>query len=87
MQKWEEEALIRHEALQQGREEGRKEGRKEGREIGENLVIVQSIKNLMNNMGITAEEAMSNLGIASANYDKYLKMLQKIQIRRQHIAS
>ena len=71
MQKWEEEDLIRHEALEQGREQGREEGR----EIGENLVIVQSIKNLMNNMGITAEEAMSNLGIASANYDKYLKML------------
>ena len=63
MQKWEEEALIRHEALEQGREEGIDRG------------ITQSIKNLMNNMGITAEEAMSKLGIASANYDKYLKML------------
>ncbi len=63
MQKWEEEDLIRHEALEQGREEGIDRG------------ITQSIKNLMNNMGITAEEAMSNLGIASANYDKYLKML------------
>jgi len=75
MQKWEEEDLIRHEALEQGREEGRVEGIEIGIKQGENLVIVQFIKNLMNNMGITAEEAMSNLGIASANYDKYLKML------------
>jgi len=67
MQKWEEEALIRHEALEQGREEGI--------DLGIDRGIAQSIKNLMNNMGITAEEAMSNLGIASANYDKYLKML------------
>ena len=59
MQKWEEEALIRHEAKEEGREEG----------------VVQSIKNLMKNMGMTAEEAMRNLGIASTNYDKYLKML------------
>lgn len=63
MQKWEEEALIRHEALEQGREEGREEK------------LVECIKSLMNKLGITAEEAMSNLGIASANYDKYLKML------------
>lgn len=59
MQKWEEEALIRHEAKEEGREEG----------------VVQSIKNLMKNMGMTSEEAMRNLGIASTNYDKYLKML------------
>jgi predicted transposase/invertase (TIGR01784 family) len=67
MQKWEEEALIRHEAMEQGREEGLEQGRNEQ--------MVESIKNLMKNLGITAEEAMSNLGIASANYDKYLKML------------
>ena len=67
MQKWEEEDLIRHEALEQGREQGREEGREEK--------LVECIKSLMNKLGITAEEAMSNLGIASANYDKYLKML------------
>ena len=79
MQKWEEEALIRHEALEQGREEGREqgreEGREEGREQGREEKLVECIKSLMNKLGITAEEAMSNLGIASANYDKYLKML------------
>jgi response regulator of citrate/malate metabolism len=63
MQKWEEEALIRHEAMEQGLEQGRNEQ------------MVESIKNLMKNLGITAEEAMKNLGIANANYDKYLKML------------
>ena len=71
MQKWEEEALIRHEAMEQGREEGLEEGLEHGR----NEQLVENIKNLMKNLGITAEEAMSNLGIASANYDKYLKML------------
>ena len=49
--------------MEQGREEGREEK------------LVECIKSLMNKLGITAEEAMSNLGIASANYDKYLKML------------
>ena len=71
MQKWEEEALIRHEAMEQGREEGLEQGLEQGR----NEQMVESIKNLMKNLGITAEEAMKNLGIANANYDKYLKML------------
>jgi len=63
MQKWEEEAFIRHEALEQGREEGREER------------LVECIKSLMNKLGISAEEAMSNLDIANADFEKYLKMM------------
>ena len=50
MQKWEEEALIRHEAMEQGREEGLEQGLEQGR----NEQMVESIKNLMKNLGITA---------------------------------
>lgn len=59
MQKWEEEALIRHEAIEQGRNEQ----------------LIESIKTLMSNMGITAEEAMKNLGVNPGDYEKYLKLI------------
>ncbi|WP_294317478.1 Rpn family recombination-promoting nuclease/putative transposase [Pseudobutyrivibrio sp.] len=63
MQRWEEEALIRNE----GREEGREEG------IIETKVI--DIKNLMENMKLTAEQAMIALGIDKNEFSKYLPML------------
>ena len=59
MQRWEEEALIRNE----GREEG----------IIETKVI--DIKNLMENMKLTAEQAMVALGIDKNEFSKYLPML------------
>ena len=63
MQRWEEEALIRHEGLEAGREEGRAETR------------LADIRNLMNNMKLTAEQAMSALGIDKSDFSKYMPML------------
>ncbi|SFH99157.1 conserved hypothetical protein (putative transposase or invertase) [Pseudobutyrivibrio sp. OR37] len=63
MQRWEEEAIIRHE----GREEGREEGRQEA--------AVSNIRNLMKNMKLTAEQAMEALGIDKSEFSKYMTML------------
>lgn len=59
MQRWEEEALIRHEGLEAGREETK----------------LADIRNLMNNMKLTAEQAMSALGIDKSDFSKYMPML------------
>ncbi len=59
MQRWEEEAIIRHE----GREEGRQEA------------AVSNIRNLMKNMKLTAEQAMEALGIDKSEFSKYMTML------------
>ena len=67
MQRWEEEAIIRHE----GREEGRAEGLAEGRE----KTTILNIKNLMKNMKLTAEQAMEALGIDKSEFSKYMTML------------
>lgn len=67
MQRWEEEALIRNEGKEEGREEGREEGKIETKVI--------DIKNLMENMKLTAEQAMVALGIDKNEFSKYLPML------------
>lgn len=67
MQRWEEEALIRNEGKEEGREEGREEGKIETKVI--------DIKNLMENMKLTAEQAMIALGIDKNEFSKYLPML------------
>ena len=59
MQRWEEEALIRREGLEAGREETK----------------LADIRNLMNNMKLTAEQAMSALGIDKSDFSKYMPML------------
>ena len=59
MQRWEEEAIIRHE----GREEGCEE------------TTILNIKNLMKNMKLTAEQAMEALGIDKSEFSKYMTML------------
>ena len=58
MQKWEEEAIIRHEAEEKGIEKGTDNSR------------VESIKNLMKNLKLTAEKAMEALGIPQKDYEK-----------------
>lgn len=63
MQKWEEEAIIRHEAEEKGIEKGTDNSR------------VESIKNLMKNLKLTAEKAMEALGIPQKDYEKYKSML------------
>lgn len=59
MQRWEEEAIIKHDAHEEGREE-------------ERLV---SVKNVMRSFKVTAEQAMESLGIPESEYEKYLSKL------------
>ena len=63
MQRWEEEAIIRHEEREAGREEGREK------------TTILNIKNLMKNMKLTAEQAMEALGIDKSEFSKYMTML------------
>ena len=63
MQRWEEEAIIRH------------EGREEGIEIGQEKERLSSIRNIMTNLKLTAEEAMNALKIPESDYEKYKSML------------
>lgn len=63
MQRWEEEAIIRHEGLEEGLEKGREK------------TTILNIKNLMKNMKLTAEQAMEALGIDKSEFSKYMTML------------
>ena len=63
--------LMLEEERQEAREEGLEEGRAEGREEGE----LNSIKKLMLNMKMTAEQAMDILDISAADRAHYLEML------------
>ena len=63
MQRWEEEAIIRHDAEEKGKE------------IGIDITRIESIRNLMNNLKLTAEKAMEALGIPKTEYEKYKAML------------
>lgn len=72
MQKWEEKLLDREE----GKEEGRKEGRKEGREEGLQAATLICLQNLMTNLNIPMEEALSILGVPKENWKKYLQQNQ-----------
>ncbi|WP_170830909.1 hypothetical protein [Pseudobutyrivibrio sp. ACV-2] len=67
MQRWEEEAIIKHDAHEEGRAEGREEGREEERLV--------SVKNVMRSFKVTAEQAMESLGIPEGEYEKYLSKL------------
>ena len=51
--------------------EGRREGRSEGRCEGK----VESIRNLMESMSLTAEQAMKALKIPAGEFGKYMTLL------------
>ncbi len=63
---WQEEAFEAGEI--KGRREGEIKGRKES--------ILHSIKTLMNNMEITAEQAMDLLGISESERKQYDELLK-----------
>ena len=52
------------------------EAREEGREEARNDTMVSNLKNLMANLHLTAEAAMAALGVAEADYPKYLAALK-----------
>ena len=53
--------------IAEGRREGRSEGRREGK--------VEAIRNLMESMSMTAEQAMKALKIPAGEFGKYMTLL------------
>ena len=53
--------------IAEGRREGRSEGRREGK--------VEAIRNLMESMSLTAEQAMKALNIPAGEFGKYMTLL------------
>ena len=71
----ERDERMREEGRKEGREEGRKEGREEGRKEGTEIATLNSIKNLMETMAISAEKAMDLVKIPAEEREKYLVKL------------
>ena len=63
-------------AKEEGLAEGREEGLAEGREEGKEEMGIASIKNLIETMKITADQAMDFLKITGDERERYSKMLQ-----------
>ena len=70
-EKWRREYMTLQERDERMREEGRKEGREEGTEIAN----LNSIKNLMETLEISAEKAMDLVKIPAEKREKYLAKL------------
>ena len=60
---------------EEGRKEGRKEGREEGRKEGRETANLNSIKNLMETLEISAEKAMDLEKIPTKERERYLTKL------------
>ena len=71
----ERDERMREEGRKEGREEGRKEGREEGRKEGAEIATLNSIKNLMETLEISAEKAMDLEKIPAEEREKYLTKL------------
>ena len=63
----------REEGLKEGREEGIKAGHKKGREEEK----LNSIRNVMETLGFTLEQAMQALKIPKSEQEKYAQMLMQ----------
>ena len=74
-EKWRREYMTLQERDERMREEGRKEGKKEGRKEGMEIAILNSIKNLMETLDISAEKAMDLVKIPAEEREKYLAKL------------
>ena len=71
---WDEEAYA--EAMREdGREEGLEKGLEKGREEGITTGLLASIRNLMDSMSWTAQEAMNMLKIAPAEQKHFAALL------------
>ena len=61
----------RREGIRTGRSEGRREGMRKGRREGK----AEAIRNLMESMSMTAEQAMKALKIPAGEFGKYMTLL------------
>ena len=64
----------------EGKAEGKAEGKVEGRAEGLEQGILTSLRNLMTNLRLSAEEAIKALGIAPEDNEKYLSMLNRKEV-------
>ena len=65
----------RREGLREGRSEGLREGRSEGRNEGRREGLLDSLRNLMNNLHLNAADAMNALGIPAEEQQQYIDLL------------
>ena len=65
----------RSEGLREGRSEGLREGRSEGRNEGRREGLLDSLRNLMNNLHLNAADAMNALGIPAEEQQQYIDLL------------
>lgn len=61
--------------IAEGRREGRSEGRREGIREGRREGKAEAIRNLMESMSLTAEQAMKALKIPAGEFGKYMTLL------------
>ena len=61
--------------IAEGRREGRSEGRREGIRKGRREGKAEAIRNLMESMSLTAEQAMKALKIPAGEFDTYMTLL------------
>ena len=65
----------RREGIRKGRSEGRREGIRKGRSEGRFEGKAEAIRNLMESMSMTAEQAMKALKIPAGEFGKYMALL------------
>ena len=63
------------EGRREGRSEGRREGIRKGRSEGRREGKAEAIRNLMESMSMTAEQAMKALKIPAGEFDTYMILL------------
>ena len=63
------------EVMEMFKEEAREEGLEEGMEKGREETLLEAVKNIMNSLKLTAEQAMDALGVPASDRGKYLGML------------
>ena len=63
------------EGIKEGRSEGLREGRSEGLREGRSEGIVETVKNIMKALGLTAEKALSLSGVPEREWKNYLPQL------------
>ena len=68
---------IAEKAMERGMKQGMEQGMEKGKEMGITEAILASIRNLMDSMNLTAEQAMGALKVAEGDQTKYLTLLGK----------
>lgn len=68
---------IAQAAREDGLKEGRAEGHAEGRAEGVTEGTLKSLQNLIKNLGLSIEQAMTALGVSETEQPKYATLLQR----------